>query len=304
MMIAGKVLVTGAYGLIGHETTVLLRARGIAVVPTDILALPPADAAFEAVPLAVSGVDALTDFLTQHGIGSIVHTAGVSGPMLGRDRPHDVLATNAGGTLDLYEAARRAGIGTMVLLSSSSAYGAVAAGPVEETTRLGATDVYGVSKIAGELIATAYAAHGVGTVVLRPCWVYGPRRRTLCVIKTMVADALAGRTTHFPYGRGFPRQFVQVSDVAAAIAAALDRPDCAGAAFNIADGRRLDLDEVAALVGRVLPQARVAMDPGPDPDDVLCAELDIRAAAERLGWRPAVDLETGIARLAAELASP
>ena len=73
----------------------------------------------------------------------------------------------------------------------------------------------------GEQIAQAYADHSVETVVLRPSWVYGPRRRTTCVIKTMITDALANQPTHLPYGAGFPRQFVHVTDAAEAVAAAL-----------------------------------------------------------------------------------
>jgi nucleoside-diphosphate-sugar epimerase len=298
---SGRILVTGAYGLIGHESVLQLGAAQVDVVATDILPVRPADAAFDALPLAVAGVAPLAQFMADHGIGAVVHASGISGPMLGRDRPHDVLAINVGGTLDLYEAARQASVTRIVLLSSASAYGAADLPSVNEATPLGATDVYGVSKAAGEFIARAYATHGIETVVLRPSWVYGLRRRTPCVIRTMVADALAGRMTRFGYGRGFPRQFVHVSDVATAVVAALQSDGSAGPAFNLADGRRYVLDEVAALVARLLPKAQIEMAEGPDPDDVLCGLLDIQAAAERLSWYPQLDLEAGIERLAAEL---
>lgn len=301
MSIACRVLVTGAYGLIGHESTLQLGAAGIDVVPTDTISVRPSDAEFDALPLTVAGVAPLAQFMADHGIGAIVHASGVSGPMLGRDRPHDVLATNVGGTLDLYETARLAGISRVVLLSSASVYGAVDLPSVDEATPLGARDVYGISKVAGECIARAYAAHDIETVVLRPSWVYGLRRRTPCMIRTMVADALAGRATRFDYGRGFPRQFVHASDVAAAVVAALRTHGVAGSAFNLADGRRYDLDEVAALVTHLLPKAQIVMAAGPDPDDVVCGLLDIRAAVERLRWYPKIELEAGIERMALAL---
>jgi len=293
-MNGGRVLVTGAYGLIGHQAVLALRAAGFEAAPTDILTERPVDTTFAASPLAISGVEPLSQFLKAHRIEAIVHAAGVSGPMLGRDRPHVVLSTNAGGALDLYEAARRASVRRIVLLSSAAAYGETAETPIDERTPLGATDAYGVSKICSERIARAYACHGVDTVVLRPCWVYGPRRRTTCVIKTMIADALCGQPTRFPYGAGFPRQFVHVVDVAEAVVAAVTTSKGVQSAFNLADGRRYHLDEVAQLVSERLPAAQIEMASGPDPDDVICGPMDISAAEAALAWRPGIDLPTGI----------
>jgi UDP-glucuronate 4-epimerase len=199
-MNCGRVLITGAYGLIGHETVHALEAAGLEVVPTDILHERPGDAGFDALPLAIAGVDPILQFLQEHRIEAVVHAGGVSGPMLGKSQPHAVLSTNAGGALDLYEAARRASVRRIVLASSSGAYGETGDAVVDETMPLGATDVYGVSKICSEQIARAYAPHGVETVILRPSWVYGSRRRTTCVIKTMIEDALSNRPTHLPYG--------------------------------------------------------------------------------------------------------
>jgi nucleoside-diphosphate-sugar epimerase len=300
-MNGGRVLVTGAYGLIGHQTVLALRAAGFEAAPTDILTERPVDAAFHASPLAISGVEPLSQFLKAHRIEAIVHAAGVSGPMLGRDRPHAVLSTNAGGALDLYEAARLASVRRIVLLSSASAYGETGETPVDERTPLGATDAYGVSKICSERIARAYASHGVDTVILRPCWVYGPRRRTTCVIKAMIADALCGQPTRLSYGAGFPRQFVHVADVAQAVVAALATSKGVQSAFNLADGRRYQLDEVAQLVSERLPAARIDMASGPDPDDVICGRLDISAAKVGLAWRPEIDLPTGINQMIVEL---
>ena len=296
-----RVLITGAYGLIGHQTVLALRAAGFEAAATDILPERPNDAAFDAWPLAITGVDPIFRFLEANRIEAIVHAAGVSGPMLAKDRPHSVLSTNVGGATDLYEAARRASVRRIVLISSAAAYGETGETAVDERMPLGAADAYGVSKICSERIAEAYASHGVETVTLRPCWVYGPRRRTTCVIKTMVADALSGRPTHLPYGAGFPRQFVHVADVAEAVVAALTTSKGAQSAYNVADGGRYPLDEVAKLVNERLPSAQIDLASGPDPDDVICGQLDISAAKADLGWRPSIDLPTGIDQMIVEL---
>jgi UDP-glucuronate 4-epimerase len=300
-MTCRRVLITGAYGLIGHQAVLTLRAAGFEVVPTDILSERPDDAAFDASPLAVAGVDPIFRFLEENRIEAIVHAAGVSGPMLAKDRPHFVLSTNVGGAIDLYEAARLASVRRMVLISSAGAYGETGEAAVDERMPLGATDAYGVSKICSERIAQAYASHSVETVILRPSWVYGPRRRTTCVIKTMIADALSNQPTRLPYGAGFPRQFVHVTDVAEAVAAALTTSRGAQSVYNIADGSRYLLDELAKLVRERLPSAQIDLASGPDPDDVICGRLDISAAKADLAWQPKIDLPTGINQMIIEL---
>jgi UDP-glucuronate 4-epimerase len=292
---AGRILVTGAYGLIGHAVTIALRNASCEVIPTDLLETRPDDAQFLALPLLIGDADALSEFLIAHRVHAIVHAAGISGPMLARDRPHKVFGANVAGTLDLLEAARRTGMGRVVLLSSASVYGRTGDEIIDERAQLGANDVYGASKAAGELIARAYhSRHGVDVVTLRPSWVYGPRRRTSCVIRTMIVDALAGRPTRLIYGKGFPRQFVHVEDVSAAIVSALSVSDISGHVFNLTDGARRTLDEVADLVCAVLPQAEIHLDTSEAPDDEYLGLLDIREAAKRLSWRPRTTLETGI----------
>jgi nucleoside-diphosphate-sugar epimerase len=296
-----RVLITGAYGLIGHETVHALETAGFEVVPTDILHERPSDAGFDALPLAIAGVDPIFRFLEEHRIEAVVHAGGVSGPMLGKSQPHTVLSTNAGGVLDLYEAARRASVRRIVLASSSGAYGETGEAVVDEGMPLCASDAYGVSKICSEQIARAYAHHGVETVILRPSWVYGPRRRTTCVIKTMIEDALSNRPTHLPYGAGFPRQFVHVSDVADSVLAALTTSRGVQKAYNITDGTRYLLDDVAMLVRKRLPGAEIDLADGQDPDDVICGRLNISAAKADLDWEPKIDLPAGLDLMIAEL---
>lgn len=294
-------MVTGAYGLIGHEVVLQLRAAGEHVIATDQLGTAPADAGFDAVALDIAGVEQLSSFLADHKVSAIVHAAGISGPMLARDDPYRIGSVNTGGTLDLLEAARRSSVGRFIYLSSVGVYGATDDGVVGEDHPLRSLSVYGASKIAAEAFVRAYGArHGIGTVILRPCWVYGLRRRTECVIRRMVGDALAGRPTSLPFGGGFPRQFVHVGDVARAIVLSLRTP-LPGLILNISDGTRHTIDEVARLIASILPQAKIDVAPGPDPDDDYLGLLDIAAAAERLDWRPSGGLEHGLRTYLAEI---
>ena len=113
----------------------------------------------------------------------------------------------------------------------------------------------------------------------------------------MITDALANAPTHFPYGAGFSRQFVHVSDVAASVNKALTTTKGVQRAYNISEGIRYPLDDVARLVRERLPTAQIDMADGPDPDDILCGQLDISAARANLDWEPKIDLPTGIDKM-------
>ncbi len=303
-MATGAVVVTGSAGLIGFGVASRLAAEGRAVIGTDRIQ-PREDAGFPSIDAELTDVHKL-HAICSGDIAAIVHCGAVSGPMLSRDNPRAVIETNVAGTANLLEIARQRGV-RLVFCSSTSAYGNTAAGldPVPEDAPLAADDIYGATKAAGDILTRAYAAQtGIDAVVLRFSWVYGPRRRTPCVIRDMIQDAQAGRATTLPFGRGFTRQYVNIDDVVGAVIAALDADEIGPQrAFNVTGGERLDFAEIVDTVERVLPDARIALGEGADPEDQSHGRFDISAAARVLGWRPQVGFEEGVRTYARWLAA-
>ena len=294
-MASGAVVVTGSAGLIGFGVAARLAREGRAVIGTDRIR-PREDAGFDSIEAELTDVHKL-HAICDREIAAIVHCGAVSGPMLGRDNPRAVIETNVAGTANLLEIARQRGV-RLVFCSSTSAYGDTPAGldPVPEEAPLAADDIYGATKAAGDILTRAYVAQtGIDAVVLRFSWVYGPRRRTPCVAREMIKNAQAGRPTTLAYGRGFTRQYVYIDDVIGAVVAALD----AGAfgaqrAFNVTGGQRLDFAEIADAVRQALPEARIALGEGADPEDQSHGRFDISAAARVLGWRPRTAFADGV----------
>ncbi len=295
---AETVLLTGASGLIGRYVHRMLRERGGKVVAID----------------RIAGDDVLACDLSEvhrlHELGSeaaaIVHCGAISGPMVARDNPYLIVQSNIVGTANILELARIKAMRRVVYCSSVSAFGNTPAGLdlVPEDVVLKPTSVYGASKAAGEQLLEGYRLqHGVDGVSLRPGWVYGPGRTTDCAIRTMIEDAQAGRPTSFPFGRDFHRQYVHVQDVADAILLALDAKDLPRRSYTINGGTYLTLGEVAAIVAKVLPSARIEMGPGGDPIDDVQARFDLSAAERDLGFRPRIGLEEGIRSYAGWLAA-
>lgn len=294
------VLVTGSAGLVGHAVRLLLEADGETVVGVDRVSR----SADEVAQLPCDLVDpaAVDAVVAAHGITSIIHCGGVSGPMVARDDPRVIVEANVGGTANLLESARRHGVARVVYCSSIAAYGATPPGPVTEATPLRPLDVYGATKAAAEhLVAGYHHEHGVTGVSLRISTVYGPRRRTACLIRGLLDDAAAGRTTNVPVPADAPQQYVHVDDVAAAARAALRAPGAAGA-YNVSGGAVHTVAEVVAAVREADPRVRAVVAP-PDPVAALGwpGRLDLSTAADELDWRPQWSLVDGVRAMSAEL---
>jgi nucleoside-diphosphate-sugar epimerase len=216
--------------------------------------------------------------------------------MAGLDNPFGTITTNILGTANILEACRIHGVKRVVYTSSTTAYGDTPPAPVREEAPLRPKDIYGATKAAGEALVGAYSdQYGLEGVSLRISWVYGPRRSTDCLIRTLIEDALGGRPTHLEFGVGFYRQYVYVDDVVSAIVAALEAPSYVRHVYNVTGGSYDTLDQVKAVVQGILPQAQIEMKPGPDPIDTMQEEFDISAVRRDLGFSPEFSLEQGIA---------
>jgi UDP-glucuronate 4-epimerase len=288
-----SILVTGAAGFIGRPVAAALHAQGRQVVGTDVVTPETPGFVFRQADLAEPA--ALEAIIAAHDVQAIVHCGAISGPMLARDRPDLLVAVNIGGTMTLLEQARRRGMRRFVFCSSAQAYGDTGPAPVGEASPFNATDLYGASKGACDLVLRAYRAqYGLSAVALRISYAYGPGRSTACAVRSMLADALAGRPTRLGWGGGHERAYLFVADAVAGVIAALDAPAPAQPFYNLASDEAHSMDAIAQAVTALLPQADIALAPGPNPLNYHRETLDIAAAARDLGWRPRVDLKNGL----------
>jgi len=289
----GTILITGSSGLVGYPLSKLLTARGDRVVGLDPAAPPKTVPGVTWIEDGFGNLESMTALLESHGVRKIVHAGGISGPMLSRDAPHHITTTNLGSTLDLAEAAYRYGVKRFVYCSSVSAYGAMDEGPVREDAPLRPESVYGATKAASDHVLAAYRAeYGLDAIGLRYSTVYGPRRATDCVIRTMIEDAMAGRPTRLPSGAGRRWPFVYVNDVAAATVAALDASTPPQYAYNVAGPDYPSMEQIAELVWSEFRTADIEI--RGNPDDPVRERLDLSATERDLGWTPAWPIEAGV----------
>jgi UDP-glucuronate 4-epimerase len=199
-------------------------------------------------------------------------------------------------TQRLLEAVRPLEIDRFVYASSSSVYGNVEVVPTDEAQPTRPYSPYGVTKLAGELLCSAYGANfGVPTTSLRYFTVYGPRQRPDMAIHRMIEAALDRRP--FPmFGDGNQvRDFTYVDDVVAATMGAAVARTAPATVLNVAGGGSTTMIELVAIVAEALG-APVDIDwRDAQAGDVRATGGSISGAAELLEWRPRVVLGDGVA---------
>ena len=176
-----NVLITGAGGFMGGYLAKLALSEGHSVLGID--AKEAEAEAFEAKfeRCDIRDTARVFETIATFRPDRIFHLAAQSYPTISMLRPLDTMQINAGGTINIFEGVRAAGIKPVVVVACSSAeYGIVAQEnlPVREEHALRPLHPYGVSKVAQDLLAYQYFAnYGIPTVRIRIFNTTGPRKR-------------------------------------------------------------------------------------------------------------------------------
>ena len=165
-----KVMITGAAGFIGGTLAEYCSVAGCSVLGLGIS--DPATAmswSFE--HCDVRDAERLGRLISSFKPDRIFHLAAQSYPTVSLSKPRETMEVNAGGTINVFECVRAAGIMPVVVVACSSAeYGPVASSdlPVKEDHPLRPLHPYGVSKVAQDLLAAQYFAnYSIPTVRIR-----------------------------------------------------------------------------------------------------------------------------------------
>jgi nucleoside-diphosphate-sugar epimerase len=275
---AKRVLVTGGLGCIGSWIVRALVRQGVAVTAYDLandkqrmrLIMTPDELDHVSFARAdITDLKSLTALAQDSAVTDIIHLAALQVPACKANPPLGA-RVNVVGTVNVFEAARAAGLTHVVYASSVAAYGPKEDYPeslIRHNDPLNPRTLYGVYKQANEATARVYwADHGISSIGLRPYVLYGPGRdqgMTSTPTKAMLAAA-AGRPYHITYGGRFGMQYTE--DVARLFVQALDVPFEGADVFNIA-GSIVDMSEVVSAIEAAEPVAggTITYEPTPLP---------------------------------------
>ncbi|MER7024472.1 MULTISPECIES: UDP-glucose 4-epimerase GalE [Streptomyces] len=307
-----KCLVTGGAGYVGSVVAAHLLQAGHEVTVLDDLSTGhregvPAGARFiegrvqDAARYLDSSYDAVLHFAAFSQVGESVAD------------PAKYWRNNVGGTMDLLDAMRGAGVRALVFSSTAATYGEPATTPITETAATAPTSPYGASKLAVDhLIGGEAAAHGLAAVSLRYFNVAGAygdcgeRHDPESHLIPLVLQVAQGRRQAISvYGDDYPtpdgtcvRDYIHVADLAEAhllaLEATLAPADATGPRVrpgehlicNLGNGNGFSVREVIdtarKVTGHPIPEVLADRRPG-DPAVLVAAA---QTATDRLGWRP------------------
>lgn len=270
-----KVLVTGGGGFIGTWIARRLLAEGHAVRAFDRAARPEllqrvCGAEGAKVEWARGDIARPADVdAALAGCRSVIHLAGLLTPEC-RSDPLLGLQVNVAGTVNVFEAARRAGLRRVVYSSSAGVYGP------EDGDRRDPATLYGVYKLACEGVARVYwAEHGIASVGFRPYIVYGPGREGGASAGPSLACRAAARGEAYTIPYTGVAGMVHVEDVADAFVRALHQPPEGAHVFNL-QGETADTERIVECIRAMEPGARVDAQGAPLPIAPVLAGDDLR----------------------------
>lgn len=239
------------------------------------------------------------------GCDTVFHLAALIGIPYSYRAPRSYVDVNLGGTLAVLEAARDLDVAKTLVTSTSEVYGTAQYTPIDERHPLQGQSPYSASKIGADHLAESYhRAFDLPVAIVRPFNTYGPRQSARAVIPTILSQAAFSKDPDGPtlrLGRLDPvRDLVFVEDTAAGFLA-LARSDAAvGRATHLATGVGVSIGEIVErvrhLLGVELPVTLDAARVRPTGSEVLKLLGSAEQAREIAGWRPRVDLDTGLAR--------
>ncbi|MCB9935653.1 MAG: NAD-dependent epimerase/dehydratase family protein [Planctomycetes bacterium] len=292
------VLVTGAAGFIGSHLCDALLAEGKRVRGVDRHELE--DCANLQGALTHANFEYVSRDLGQEaeglcmGVDSVCHLAAMSSVPDSITDPRRCHTDTCTSTLNVLQAARKAGVKRFVLSSSASVYGTTLEAPVVESVPTAPLSPYAAAKAAAEQYVRAFARMGVDGVSLRYFNVYGPRQER-GVIPAMIRAFNAGRpVTMFGDGNQ-SRDFLYVADAVAANLHALrhQRP-LGGEAFNVGCGHAITIRELAVQVGRVADKQPAFEQQPAREGDIRYSCADVTHAKRVLGFEATVRLPQGL----------
>jgi UDP-N-acetylglucosamine 4-epimerase len=236
----------------------------------------------------------------------VLHNAALGSVPVSLEDPLTTHRVNVEGYLNILIAARDAGVRRLVYAASSASYGDDATVPQVENRIGRPLSPYAASKTINEIYAEAFSqSYGFRSVGLRYFNVFGPRQDAAgayaAVIPAWTGALLRGEQIWINGDGETTRDFCYVGDaVQANILAAMAPDDAAGEVYNVATGTCTTLNQLLAMIAAELTAQGADVDGTPQyrdfrAGDIRHSQADIAKAAERLGYKPAFDIRTGLA---------
>jgi len=304
MPLSGIALVTGGAGFIGSHIAAALASSGARVRVIDDLSTGYRENLDEIKGdldfIQGSLADERTLEKAIEGVELVFHEAAIPSVPRSVENPRQTHIASVESTFSLLLAARQKKVRRLVYAASSSAYGDQPTLPKVETMLPEPLSPYAVAKLVGEHYCQVFTrVYGLETVSLRYFNVFGPRQDPSStysgVVSRFISDLLGGKRPVI-YGDGEQsRDFTYIENVVDANLKAAETSGAIGQVINIANGKRITLNQLLHELKSLTNKPDVSADyREPRAGDVKHSLADITRARELLGFEPRVDLRVGL----------
>ena len=299
-----RVLVTGALGQIGSELVIALRERfGAENVIASDYREPDSDAQCGCDPFAridVTSRDQLAAAIDRYDVGTIYHLAAILSATGERD-PQNAWRVNIDGLLNVLELSRQKGVRRIFIPSSIAVFGPETPSDAPQETVLLPRTIYGVTKVAGELLGDYY-------VRKYDLDVRGLRYPGIISSETLPGGGTTDYAVEIFYKAlldGAYTCFVRPDTVLPM----MYMPDCIKATLDLMGADRADLthfctfnvgamtfsaEDLAAEIKKHIPEFSCTYEPDYRQEIADCwpRSVDDRAARSEWGWNPTYTLQS------------
>jgi UDP-N-acetylglucosamine/UDP-N-acetylgalactosamine 4-epimerase len=237
------------------------------------------------------------------GIDFVLHQGALPSVPRSINDPITTNEVNVGGTLNVLDASKDAGVKRVVYASSSSVYGPDPELPVREGMTPQPVSPYAVAKLTGEKYCHVFSrVYGLETVALRYFNIFGPRQdpntQYSAFIPKFVVGIMNGQSLTIDGDGEQAKDFTYVSNVVEANLLALEAEGVSGEVFNVGCGQSTSVNEVVGHI-RQISNSQGEISYGPSrTGDVPRSMADISKAREKLGYKPQVLLREGLEHVA------
>lgn len=228
----------------------------------------------------------------------VLHQAAIPSVQRSIDNPLKINKSNIDSSLNVLVAARDEGVKKLIYASSSSIYGDTPKLPKKESDPINPISPYALTKFTGEKYCQLFSKlYGLSTVCLRYFNVFGPRQNPKSQYSAAIPKFITAILNDRPpiiYGDGKQsRDFTYVNNVVRANILAAESK-IAGQVINIACNKKINLNQIIALINKILDKKIKPVYQAKKPGDIRYSLADITMAKKLLNYRPEIDFEQGL----------
>lgn len=292
-----RVLITGVAGFIGSNLAERLVRNAYTVRGIDNFTAGVAEQVPEEVELHRADIRSRDVATLFKGVDVVFHLAAKNCVSDCQDHPYETADVNILGTLNVFDAAREAGVKRIIYAESSAIYEGTDTLPTPETDSTPET-FYAITKATNHLFSRAYQRfYGMKMVGLRYLNVYGPRqdyrRAVPPVMSAFIIGLLTGQTPLI-FGDGTRRRdFIHVDDINDFHVLCISNENVLNRVFNLGCGINYSIQQIYNMIEDILgvsvaPRYLSGVNGGP------CANLADISQALSVGWKPKIELKEGL----------